>query len=362
MGFSLGIVGLPNVGKSTLFNVLAKAQADVSNYPFTTIKPNVGVVEVPDERLAQVKKFAGSAKALPTVIEFYDIAGLVKGAHKGEGLGNQFLSHIREVDAIAHVVRCFADPNITHVAGAVDPKRDIELINAELILADLAAIDKKWEPVKIKIKSGDKNILKLLHLLEKLKTTLQEGKPARILLQSMNSEDIALLADLPLLTFKPVLYVANVDENGSPEQVAVIKEIARAEKAEVVAICAQLEAEIGQLPAEEGKEYLKTVGLDEFALQRLIKAGYKLLDLITFFTANEKECRAWTVKKETKAPQAAGKIHTDMGKGFIAAEVIHYPDLDAGSLAKIREKGLLHTEGKEYAVQDGDLILVRFMI
>lgn len=363
MGFSLGIVGLPNVGKSTLFNVISKAKADVSNYPFTTIKPNVGIVEVPDDRLAQVQKIIGSAKAIPTIVEFSDIAGLVRGAHKGEGLGNQFLAHIREVDAIAHVVRCFSDPNITHVEGAVDPRRDIELINAELILADLGAIDKQFGPIRSAVKSGDKSILKYLHLLEKLKTALAAGQPARVPLASMNHEDIALLHDLPLLTAKPVLYVANVDENGNSEQVAVIEAIAKAEKASVVSICAKLEAEISELSPEEGKEYLKTVGLEEFALGRLIRAGYELLDLITFFTANNKECRAWTVRQGTRAPQAAGKVHTDMEKGFIAAEVIHYPDLAAcGSQAKAREQGLLHTEGKEYQVRDGDLLLVRFVV
>ena len=300
MGFTLGIVGLPNVGKSTLFNVLSKAKADVSNYPFTTIKPNVGVVAVPDERLAQVQKIVGSPKAIPTVIEFYDIAGLVKGASKGEGLGNQFLAHIREVDAIAHVVRCFSDPNIVHVEGKVDPKFDIEVINLEL------------ELVGIK---------------------------------------------------KPVMYVANVDESGSSKEVEIIKGIAEKEGAKVVSICAKLEAEIGDLPPEEGKEYLKTIGWQELALPRLIRTGYELLDLVTFFTANNKECRAWTVKRGTKLPQAAGKVHTDMEKGFIAAEVIHYPDLDAaGSYAKAREKGMIHTEGKESVIEDGDLILVKFVI
>jgi GTP-binding protein YchF len=363
MGFSLGIVGLPNVGKSTLFNLLAKAKADVSNYPFTTIKPNVGVVAVPDERLATVQKVIGSAKAIPTVIEFSDIAGLVKGAHKGEGLGNQFLSHIREVDAIAHVVRCFADPNITHVEGDVSPRRDIDLINAELILADLAAIDKKFESCRSAVKSGDKTIAKYLHLLEKLKEHLSKGLPARGVLGSMSQEDLAMLHDLTLLTAKPVLFVANVDESGNREAVDFVEQQAKQERAQVVAISAKLEAEIGELPAAEAQEYLAAVGMEEFGLQRLIRAGYDLLELITFFTANEKESRAWTVKQGTKAPKAVGKVHSDMERGFIAAEVLHYADLAAtGSYVRARETGVLHTEGKEYPVQDGDLILVRFVV
>lgn len=363
MGFSLGIVGLPNVGKSTLFNLLAKAKADVSNYPFTTIKPNVGVVAVPDERLTAIKELIGSAKAIPTVIEFHDIAGLVKGAHQGEGLGNQFLANIREADAIAHVVRCFADPNITHVEGAVDPRRDSELIKAELILADLAAIEKKFAACRGAVKAGDKKILKYLHLLDKLKEHLGRGLPARSVLRSMNQEDLALLSDLPLLTAKPVLYIANVDETGNRAEVDFVRQIAKEEGAKLVAICAKLEQEIGELPPAEAQEYLKAVGLEEFGLQRLIKAGYELLELITFFTANDKECRAWTTQRGEKAPKAAGKVHSDMEKGFIAAEVVHFADLAAaGSYGKAREKGLLHTEGKDYLVQDGDLILVRFVV
>jgi ribosome-binding ATPase YchF (GTP1/OBG family) len=300
MSFSLGIIGLPNVGKSTLFNVLSRAGANVSNYPFCTIEPNIGVVEVPDERLAQVQKIVGSKIALPTVIEFFDIAGLVKGAHKGEGLGNKFLSHIREVDALVHVVRCFPDPSIIHVDGRLDPKFDIEVINLELEMAEIK---------------------------------------------------------------KPVLYVANTDESGNAEQVKVIEGIAQQENAPVVSICAKLENEIAELPPADAQAYLKAMGLEETGLSRVIRAGYNLLDLITFFTANAKECRAWTVKKGAAVQLAAGKVHSDMEKGFISAEVIHYKDLIAlGSYAAAREKGLLHTEGKTYIVQDGDLILVRFVV
>ncbi|MFA4844089.1 MAG: redox-regulated ATPase YchF [Candidatus Margulisiibacteriota bacterium] len=361
MGFTLGIVGLPNVGKSTLFNLLAQAKVDVSNYPFTTIKPNVGVVAVPDERVAQIAAVVGSAKTVPTVIGFYDIAGLVKGAHRGEGLGNQFLAHIREVNAIAHVVRCFPDPNITHVEGTVDPRRDIELINAELILADLATLESKLAPVKSALKIGDKNVLKYLHLLEKIKGELDSGRPARKVLPALSHEDLALLADLPLLTFKPVLYVANVDETGNRTEVDGVKALAAEENAGVVAICAKLEGEINELPPAEAEEYLKSVGLEDFALPRLIRAGYRLLDLITFFTANAKECRAWTVKQGTRAPRAVGQVHSAMEKGFIAAEVIGAAELvRAGSYAAARERGWLRTEGKEYQVKDGDLILVRF--
>ena len=298
MGFSLGIIGLPNVGKSTLFNVLSKAKAEVSNYPFCTINPNVGVVEVPDPRLYEVRRIIGSPRAIPTVIEFIDIAGLVKGAHKGEGLGNQFLSNIREVDAVAHVVRCFKSEEIAHIPGEVDPQRDIELVNIELELGGIK---------------------------------------------------------------KPALYVANVDESGNPEQVKAIEGIARKEGAGVVSISAKLESEITELSDVDAKAYLAEVGLEESGLKRLIRSGYDLLDLITFFTANEKEARAWTVKRGTLVPQAAGKVHSDMEHGFIAAEVIHYTDLIAcGSTAKAREKGMLHIEGKNYMVQDGDLVLVRF--
>ena len=361
MGFSLGIIGLPNVGKSTLFNVLSKAKAEVSNYPFCTINPNVGVVEVPDDRLVQIQKIMGSPKAIPTVIEFYDIAGLVKGAHKGEGLGNQFLSHIREVDAVAHVVRCFKDQEIAHVAGEVDPQKDIETVNLELCLADLALLDKKLETVKAKAKAGDKKRLKEVETLEKIRAALDTGQPARRVSLADNEKEV--FQELELLTFKPVLFVANVDESGNPDLFKTVQKIAAEQKAQTVAICTKLEAELVELAPAEAQEYIQATGLKETGLTGLIRSGYKLLDLITFFTANNKECRAWTVAQGTKVARAAGKVHSDLEKGFIAADVVHYNDLAAcGSYAKTREKGLLHTEGKNYPVQDGDLILVKFVV
>jgi len=357
MGFSLGIVGLPNVGKSTLFNALSKAKVDVSNYPFCTIDPNIGIAEVADERLSDIAKIIGSKKAIPTVIEFIDIAGLVKGAHKGEGLGNQFLSHIRETSAIAQVVRCFSAPDIVHVEGEANPERDIGLIEAELILADLATIDKRFEPVKKAIKTGDKNILKLLHLLEKIKEALDRGRPARELLPSINLEDIKLTRELNLLTIKPVLYVANTDESGNLEQIEKIKKFGP-----TVSICAKLEAEISELSQDDAHAYLKEIGMSETALKRLIRSGYEMLDLITFFTANDKEARAWTVKRGAKAPEAAGCVHSDMERGFIAAEIVSYKDLiENGSYAKAKEKGLVHTQGKSYEIQDGDLVFFKFV-
>ena len=331
----------------------------MSNYPFCTINPNVGVVEVPDPRLFDIQRIIGSPKTIPTVIEFFDIAGLVKGAHKGEGLGNQFLSNIREVDAIAHVVRCFKSEEIAHVSGEVDPKRDIETINIELCLADLLLVDKKLETVKAKAKAGDKKFTAEALFLQKIRDLLNAEKPAR----SINIGEIekGFLNELPLLTLKPVIYVTNVDESGNKDKVEVVKKIAESEGARTVSISAKLESEIAELSAEDAKAYLAEVGLEEAGLKRLIRSGYELLELTTFFTANEKEARAWTVKRGTLVPQAAGKVHSDMEHGFIAAEVIHYNDLHAcGSVAKAREKGVFHIEGKHYAVQDGDLVLVRF--
>ncbi|MBU9738710.1 redox-regulated ATPase YchF [Diplocloster agilis] len=363
----LGIVGLPNVGKSTLFNSLTKAGAESANYPFCTIDPNVGIVAVPDERLGMLAKLYDSVKITPAVIEFVDIAGLVKGASKGEGLGNQFLANIREVDAIVHVVRCFEDPNVIHVDGSVDPMRDIETINLELIFSDLEILERRIAKTS-KGARMDKALAKELELLNKLKGYLEEGKMAKGF-ETDDEEEQALLAGYQLLTYKPVIYAANVaeddladDGNGNPF-VQQVRNYAAQEHSEVFVICAQIEQEIAELDEEEKKMFLEDLGLKESGLEKLIKASYSLLGLISYLTAGEPETRAWTITKGMKAPQAAGKIHSDFERGFIRAEVVNYQDLlDCGSTAAAKEKGLVRLEGKEYVVKDGDVILFRFNV
>lgn len=363
----LGIVGLPNVGKSTLFNSLTKAGAESANYPFCTIDPNVGVVSVPDERLGKLAALYDSAKIVPAVIEFVDIAGLVKGASKGEGLGNQFLSHIRETDAIVHVVRCFENTNIVHVDGSIDPLRDIETINYELIFSDLDILERRIAKVSRGARN-DKALAKELTLLEGIKAHLEQSKPAR----SYEPEDDdmkALMATYNLLTAKPVIYAANVseddlaDDGASNKYVQAVREYAAREGSEVFAVCAQIEEEISELDDDEKKEFLEDLGLKESGLDKLIKASYSLLGLISFLTAGPTETRAWTIRKGTKAPGAAGKIHSDFERGFIKAEVVYYQDLlDCGSYAAAKEKGLVGIEGKDYVVKDGDVILFRFNV
>ena len=363
----LGIVGLPNVGKSTLFNSLTKAGAESANYPFCTIDPNVGVVAVPDERLKLLGDMYQSKKVTPAVIEFVDIAGLVKGASKGEGLGNQFLSHIREVDAIVHVVRCFEDTNVIHVDGSVNPLRDIETIHLELIFSDLEVLERRLSKVS-KAARMDKSCGKELALLERLKAHLESGKPAKAL-EVEDEEELALLRDFNLLTYKPVIYAANVAEEDLAEDgagnsmVEQVRDFARGENSEVFVICAQIEQEISELDEDEKAMFLEDLGLKESGLEKLIKASYRTLGLMSFLTAGEDETRAWTIKIGTKAPQAAGKIHSDFERGFIKAEVVNYRDLlEQGSLAAAREKGLVGIEGKDYVVRDGDVILFRFNV
>ncbi len=364
MGFNCGIVGLPNVGKSTIFNALTSAGAQASNYPFTTIDPNVGVVDMPDERLAKLAAIYQPKKLTPTIMEFVDIAGLVKGASQGEGLGNKFLANIREVDAIAHVVRCFEDPNVIHVAGKVDPKADIEVIEAELMLADLDAIEKRLFKAEKMVKTGDKKTAEEVEFMRRLKDMLAKGEPIRR--GAHSDEEQVWLRSYALLSSKPVLYVANVAEDmvDKPNpSVDAVRKIAAEEGAGVVVISGQVEGEIAQLPLEERKEYLSGMGLKESGLDRMIRAGYDLLGLITYLTAGEKEVRAWTITKGTKAPQAAGKIHTDFEKGFIRAEVFHYDDLmKLKTEQAVKAAGLLRSEGKEYVVKDGDIMLFRFNV
>lgn len=362
----LGIVGLPNVGKSTLFNAITKAGAESANYPFCTIDPNIGIVSVPDERLDKLAEIYRPKRVVHTAIEFVDIAGLVKGASKGEGLGNKFLSHIREVDAIIHVVRCFEDSNIVHVDGSIGPARDIETINLELIFADLEMLEKRIDKVKKQAKSGEKKYQEELEFLERIQKHLESNQPVR----SMEiDDDLKKYADqLFLLTSKPMLYCANVAEEdiSNPENNPFVRELiscAEKEKAEVMVICAKIEEEIAQLEDDEKKMFLAELGLNESGLDRLIKASYKLLGLISFLTAGEPEVRAWTIRKGTRAPQAAGKIHSDFEHGFIRAEVVAYDDLiKAGSHNNAKEQGLVRSEGKDYVMKDGDVVLFRFNV
>ncbi|SEP64654.1 redox-regulated ATPase YchF [Butyrivibrio sp. TB] len=363
----LGIVGLPNVGKSTLFNSLTNAGALAANYPFATIDPNVGVVAVPDERIKKLGELYNTKKVTPATIEFVDIAGLVKGASKGEGLGNQFLANIRECDAIVHVVRCFEDTNVVHVDGSVDPVRDIETINLELIFADLEVLERRIAKTT-KTARMDKEAAKELDLLNKIKATLEDNKLVKDM-EDLNEDEQALLNTYDLLTSKPVIFAANVkdedlaDDGASNKYVQAVREWAAGNNSEVFVISAQIESEIAELDEDEKKEFLADLGLTKSGLDKLIEASYRTLGLMSFLTAGEDECRAWTIKVGTKAPQAAGKIHTDFERGFIKAEVINYQDLlNEGSLSNAREKGLVRMEGKEYVVQDGDVILFRFNV
>lgn len=363
----LGIVGLPNVGKSTLFNSLTKAGAESANYPFCTIDPNVGVVPVPDHRLKLLGDLYHSKKVTPAVIEFVDIAGLVKGASKGEGLGNQFLANIREVDAIVHVVRCFEDPNVIHVEGSVDPLRDIETINLELIFSDLEILERRIAKTA-KSANNDKSLAKELEILKELKQVLEDGNLA-CTYENDDDDIMAFVNSLNLLTCKPVIFAANVaeddlaDDGASNGYVAKVQEFAAANNSEVFVICAQIEQEIAELDEDEKKEFLEAMGLAESGLDKLIAASYRLLGLISYLTSGEDETRAWTIKVGTKAPQAAGKIHSDFERGFIRAEVVNYQDLlDCQTYAKAKEKGLVGIEGKEYVVKDGDVILFRFNV
>ena len=364
----LGIVGLPNVGKSTLFNSLTKAGAESANYPFCTIDPNVGVVTVPDERLNVLGEMYHTKKIIPAAIEFVDIAGLVKGASKGEGLGNQFLANIREVDAIVHVVRCFENSNIVHVDGSINPLRDIETINLELIFSDLEILERRISKVS-KVARNDKSAAKELGLLNKVKAHLEDGKLAKTFEEVDDEEEQAWLESYNLLTYKPVIYAANVSEDdladdaANNEGVQAVREYAKGEQSEVFVVCAEIEAEISELDDDEKKMFLEDLGLKESGLEKLIKASYKLLGLISYLTAGEQEVRAWTITEGTKAPQAAGKIHSDFERGFIRAEVVSYDDLIAcGSHTAAKEKGLIRLEGKDYVVKDGDIMLFRFNV
>lgn len=363
MGIKCGIVGLPNVGKSTLFNALTRAQIAAENYPFCTIDPNVGVVPVPDLRLQALSDIVHPEKVVPTLVEFVDIAGLVAGASKGEGLGNKFLSHIRETDAIAHVVRCFENDDIVHVAGRVNPLDDIAVINTELALADLDSVERALQRAEKASKTGDKDAIKLREVLKRLRDHLDSGEPARSLIK--DAEELKLLRDLHLITIKPLMYVANVAEDGfeNNSRLDQVRELAKKESAEVVAVCAAIEAEIAQLDEGDRADFLKEMGLDEPGLNRVIRAGYTLLGLQTYFTAGVKEVRAWTVRAGSTAPQAAGVIHTDFEKGFIRAEVIAYEDfIQYRGEHGAKESGKLRLEGKEYVVREGDVMHFRFNV
>ena len=360
----IGIVGLPNVGKSTLFNAITNAGAECANYPFCTIEPNVGVVPVPDERLDNLAKMYNPQKVTHAVIEFVDIAGLVKGASKGEGLGNKFLSHIRETDAICQVVRCFEDSNIIHVDGSINPVRDIETINLELVFADLETVEKRIDRASKLIK-GDKKYQLEFDTWKKVRDALQNGKPARSL--EYTEEELEIVRDGFLLTMKPILYVANVSEDQLLDEndvnVNSVKEYAKQDKAEVIKLCVKIEEELSSLDGDDKKEMLEALGLEESGLDKVIKASYDLLGLMSFLTAGEPEVRAWTIKKGTKAPQAAGKIHSDIERGFIRAEIVSYDDLmREGSMTAAKEKGLVRSEGKEYIMQDGDIVLFKFNV
>jgi GTP-binding protein YchF len=363
LGFVCGIIGLPNAGKSTIFNALSSAKAQVASYPFCTIQPNQGIVPVPDGRLEKLAQMLKPEKVTPTILEFWDTAGLVKGASQGEGLGNQFLGHIRNVDALAHVVRCFEAESVTHVYATLDPKRDIEIVQTELILADLQTVEKRLSKDSHQAKVGDKKAAAEVPVLKAIQDRLGKGLPAAGL--TFNEEGQRILHSLELLTAKPVFYVANASEKELKERrwISRVQELAAREKAPVVVICGDLEAEMAELSAKEREEFLRELGLSEPALNQLIRAGYGLLNLITFYTTVGPELRAWTVPRGTHVPQAAGKIHTDMERGFIRAEVISFQDFSAaGSMALAKEKGILRVEGRDYIVQDGDILYIRFHV